>query len=879
MALSFSTTERTAKPAETAPPGFEELLIALSTRFINLPVDGIDAGIVEAIGQLGEFAQVDRSFVYQYVDRDSGVIELTHEWCATGADPLPDALRKYQIGPQRWLETQLAAGEIVHLPDTSKMPAEAADLQRVYLEVGVGATMYVPMFRGDEFIGTLGFSCYRRTKVWPEESIALLRVVGEIIVNAIDRAQADRQLRRSEERYRSIVEDQIDFVVRFKTDGTHIFVNEAVCRHLERSAEEMYRSNVFDFIHPADVEKVRQKLAKLTIETPVATDEHRVQLSNGRVYWHEWIDRALFDPKGIVREYQSVGRDITGRKIAQQELEYRQKLETLLLSLTTQFINLDPDEVNAQLEDALREVGEFTGVDRSYIYLMNEVGNAAELAHIWSRDGMPPVAQEMRTLRAADFPWAVALLEMGEPVHVPSYDALPPGTGDFREALQAAQVKSYINVPMLHDGKLLGMLGFSNSTSAQSWSAESIGLLRLIGEVFVNALIRKQSAQALARSEERLSRTVDAVADGFYDWNIQTGELFVSDIWLLSRKLPVGDNHRHIDLWRDAVHPDCLAGVEAILQDHLDGKTDFYAAEYRTRIGDGTWRWSLGLGQVIERDADNKPTRMVGVDRDITKEVSNRERLAETELQLAHLARVSTMGEVVAGIAHEVNQPLHAAATFASACTRALESGDPDASYRAAKMVRKISAQMSRAAGIIRRLREFTRPQAIKMSKFDLNHLIRESAELLAYEARKKQIRLAFDLDASLPRVMGDRVRIQQVIVNLLRNAYESIDDLHGREPSITIRTQMAGGDIEMQVADNGAGIPDGKEVETLFEAFATTKDEGMGVGLAISRTIIQAHRGRIWGTANEMEGMTFSFILPVEARSKHTPTPTQESS
>jgi len=849
---------------------FEKLLTSLSTRFINLAVDEIDEGLVEALRRVGEYTEVDRSFVYQYVDRESSLIELTHEWCAEGFDPLPAPLRRYQLGPQLWLESQLAAGQIVHIPDTANLPAEAADLSQVYQQAGIGSTINVPMFDGETFAGTLGFSCYRRTKIWSDESIALLQVVGEIVVNAIDRKQKDYQLHRSEERYRSMVEDQIDFVVRITPDGTHTFVNAAVCKHLGRSAEELYRSSVFDFIHPNDHELVRQKLAKLTPDSPMSSDEHRVQLPNGKVYWHEWIDRAMFDQDGGVLEYQSVGRDITERKLAEQELEYRQQLETLSLSLSTQFINLNLDQLPAKLNDALHRVGEFTQVDRTYIYLIEETGETAELTYEWCRAGVSPHSEGLRSLRISDYPWAVALLEKGELLHIPNHEALPPGTDELRDMLTLDQIESFILVPMLSDGKLIGHLGFSNSHHRQTWSEESIGLLRIIGEVFVNALLRKKSEQALTLSEERMRLTVDAVADGFFDWNIATGELFVSDVWLSTRKLSLGDNRRHIDLWRSAIHTDCLANVESVLQAHLSGRTDSFSCEYRTRDGDGTWRWSLGLGRVIERDDSGAPLRMVGVDRDVTSEVASRERLAETESQMAHLARVATMGEIVAGIAHEVNQPLHAAATFATACSTALESGDPEGPQRAAKMVRKISAQMTRAASIIKRLREFTRPQSVQMNRFDTNGLIRESAELLAHEARKRQLRVAFDFDASIPLVVGDRVRIQQVVVNLIRNAYESIELVDPDNAAITVKSRLTEEGARVEVVDNGAGLPDGEKVEQLFDAFATTKNDGMGMGLAISRTIIQNHHGRIWGSPNADRGMTFGFVLPLKNPTAH---------
>lgn len=843
---------------------FEKLLTSLSTRFINLPVEAIDDSVTEAIGKVGSYIDVDRGFVYMFGEGDPPLVSLVYEWCAPGAASLQDRSEPIDVAPLAWTVARFRAGEIVHVPNVRALPVNSNGTRQSYEAQGIRSIIKLPMFMRSELVGCLGFSCLHKEKTWSDDDIALLRVVGEIVVNAWDRKQADRRLRESEERYRSVVEDQTDFIVRWRPDGTRTFVNGAVCRFYGKTRDELLQESVFDFIHEQSRPALREKLSQLSPAQPTATAELCILHPDGRLLWQEWTDRAVFDASGEVVEYQSVGRDITLQKQAREELQYRQRLENLLLNLTTRFINLPPDRLDDEISAALRQVGEFTGIDRSYIYLMDAELTEATLAYEWVAAGCPPTPPELQRIPLEQHQWGIVPLQQGETLMLSSLDDLPASAEELRDAILRINVQSFVIVPIFFQQRLFGMLGFSSSQHGQQWSQESMALLRLIGEVFLNAMDRQRAQRQLAMSEERLSLTVEAVADGFYDWNIETGNVYVSDNWLRVLGLPADNSVHQPDFWLSLVHPDDRLAVETRVQEHLAGNADVYECELRVRLRGGEWRWCHDRGRVIARDDQGRPLRMVGIIRDITEDVQNRERLRETETQLAHLARVATMGEIVAGIAHEVNQPLHAAATFATATIAALESEEPEGPARAVGMVRKISAQMTRAADIIRRLRDFTRPRPAQLELFDVNRLVRESAELLAYESGRRKIAVAFELDPALPHVMGDRVQIQQVLVNLLRNAYESIAQSAPVQPQVRVVGRKVEHGVRLDIIDNGVGLPTGHAAEELFDTFFTTKSEGMGMGLALCRTIVDAHHGRVWGEVNELGGMTFSIILPL---------------
>ena len=259
---------------------------------------------------------------------------------------------------------------------------------------------------------------------------------------------------------------------------------------------------------------------------------------------------------------------------------------------------------------------------------------------------------------------------------------------------------------------------------------------------------------------------------------------------------------------------------------------------------------------------------MLAVVRDISmRNQAEQERRQHRDV-LAHMTRLSTMGELVAGIAHEVRQPLYAIANFATAASISLRSVDPEQPIDAACLddlrefndgVRRASA---RANEIIKRLREFARKGEQRRENIKINHVVRDSIELVAFEARQYQATVETELAGDLPDVLADRIQCEQVIVNLLHNAYEAFAD-RKLPRRVILRTRRAGEFLEIQVEDNGPGIPPDDQLKC-FEAFHTTKREGMGMGLAISRTIVEDHDGRLWVTTNPHGGATFHVTLPV---------------
>jgi signal transduction histidine kinase len=232
--------------------------------------------------------------------------------------------------------------------------------------------------------------------------------------------------------------------------------------------------------------------------------------------------------------------------------------------------------------------------------------------------------------------------------------------------------------------------------------------------------------------------------------------------------------------------------------------------------------------------------------------------------KMAHVARLSTLGELAAQIAHEVNQPLYCILNYSKACRNLLaREGDWDVE-QLRDWNDEISAAATRAGDVIKRLRKFGGPGEFDPQPADANSLVYDARNFMDFALRKCGVRVELELSRGLPRVFVDRVQIHQVLVNLLQNACEAMEGLESTDRCITIRTKQLGDRVAVTVSDNGPGLPEGDDLN-LFDTFVTTKTHGMGLGLAISRTILDNHGGRIWATQSEEGGAEFLFTLPTK--------------
>ncbi|MGB5343924.1 MAG: ATP-binding protein [Thermoanaerobaculia bacterium] len=311
----------------------------------------------------------------------------------------------------------------------------------------------------------------------------------------------------------------------------------------------------------------------------------------------------------------------------------------------------------------------------------------------------------------------------------------------------------------------------------------------------------------------------------------------------------------------DLLHPEDLDRLQGDLDRLFSGEIDHVLIEERfLRQGGEVAYGQLHCG--VLRIADGRPDRLIVHLVDRTEQHRARREARQNQERLAHVTRLTTIGEMAAGLAHEINQPLTAIATYAEASRRLVESGGIDSSELRG-VLNKISAQAHRAGEVIQRLRLFIKKRHSRDELIDVNQIVGEAVELARADARFRDIPLQLELEPSLPRVVVDAVQIEQVILNLVRNAVDSCLAAECHEP-IRIATELAESElVEVSISDRGLGLTEAEQ-DRLFEAFYSTKDSGLGMGLTISRSIVSSFGGRLWCTADESGGATFRFSLPV---------------
>jgi PAS domain S-box-containing protein len=308
-----------------------------------------------------------------------------------------------------------------------------------------------------------------------------------------------------------------------------------------------------------------------------------------------------------------------------------------------------------------------------------------------------------------------------------------------------------------------------------------------------------------------------------------------------------------------AVHPDDLARLMDEWGASLtEGKP--LEIEARLRRADGEYRWLL-IRAVPLRDELGKIIKWYGASADIEDQKRAEETLRKAQADLAHFTRVTTLGELAASIAHEVNQPLSAIVNNGSACMRWLGSEEPNLD-EARDAARRIIRDGNRAGEVVTRIRALLRKTDTEKKRLDINQTIREVVALTRNEATGKGVALRLELAAGLPPVLGDRVQLQQVILNLIMNGIESMASVTDRPRELLICSRQHESDKALvAVGDSGVGLA-GQDLERIFDAFYTTKSQGLGMGLAISRSIVEDHGGRLWAAPNDGPGATFQFTL-----------------
>ena len=383
---------------------------------------------------------------------------------------------------------------------------------------------------------------------------------------------------------------------------------------------------------------------------------------------------------------------------------------------------------------------------------------------------------------------------------------------------------------------------------------------------FQDITARKQAQAAKdLRSEEELRRSEAFLAEGqrlsrtgTFSWRVTTDEITWSEQLYCIYDFEIGVPIT-LELIRTRVHPEDLTLLQKMVEQARNGENDF-EWHYRLVMPDHSIKYLHAVAHAT-RDQHGQLEYIATV-QDVTAQRLSGEALAKARSELAQVARVTSLGILTASIAHEVNQPLSGIVTNASTCLRML-STDPPNIEGARETARRTIRDGNRASDVITRLRALFSKKSAFNEAIDLNDAAQEVIALLLSDLQRNRVILRAEFAANLPHITGDRVQLQQVILNLLRNASEAMNTVNDRPRELVIKTERdEDNQVRLSVKDVGVGF-ELQAIDRLFDAFYTTKNDGMGIGLSVSRSIVQNHRGRLWASLNAGPGATFSFSIP----------------
>lgn len=841
---------------------FETLIADVSSIFVNIPAADVDREIREAQRLFCELLGIDLAGFWQWSDEVGGSFKLTHLYRIDQGPELPEPMIAREHFP--WVEQQMLAGCIVAVSSLDQLPAEAARDLEVSRQLGIKSNLTLPLSVGGELpLGALGFNTMRAERDWPAPLVKRLQLVAQIFANALARKRAESALRESSERL-SLATDSAEVGLWVLDCRTHVFWASEKARTIFGYApDEAISMERFEaLVHPDDWPIVQATLERSMQAGETVSVEYRIRLDDGRTRWITSRGRPTFLSSGEPQRLMGVSLDITEpKRIAEQQAEDL-RFVTLIADLSSKFVNLAPGDVDGAIENAQRRVCEILGLDLCTLWQwQGESRELLSMTHIHGVLAAPLPAQ----FDADDFfPWCRKEVLAGRTIVVSHPDALGPEASRDVESWRHFGAKSSVVFPLSTGGALsIGALAFSATQAERDWPAPLVERLQLVAQIFANALARKRTDQALRSSEARMAAGVELAGLGYYEVDFIEPSCFIDERFHEICGVALGRQSglHPLQDWMEHLHPDDRSRVLDARRELHEGKVEQISTEYRYMHPIEGQKWIHHVARVAIRDTAGRALRSYGVVRDITarKEAENETR--ELRDNLAHLARVNTLGALSGSLAHELNQPLGIILSNAQAAQELLAQDPPDLT-EVQSILADIVAADRRAGEVIGRLRTMLKRGEVSLCPLLLNEIIEEVIHLTNSDLIGRGIIVVCELAADLPPIAGDRVQLQQLVLNLILNGADAMASTEPGMRRLHFQTTLHHGRVQASVRDEGVGLP--AAVDRLFQPFYTTKPHGLGLGLSICQAIVCAHHGRLWAEPHSDGGAVFRFELPV---------------
>jgi PAS domain S-box-containing protein len=594
-------------------------------------------------------------------------------------------------------------------------------------------------------------------------------------------------------------------------DGNIDFLNQRWCEYTGLGVGEASGAGWQTAVHPEDLPQLLERWRSMITSGQPAEVEARLRRVDGVFRWFLFRADPLRDESGKIVNWYGTNVDIEDRKRAEDELRRSEGRKTAILDSALDCI------VTIDHEGRITEFN--PAAERTFGHC-----RAAVLGMRMADVIIPPSLREQHRLGFARYLATGEAKVLGRRIEI---TAVRADGSEFPVELSISRIP------------VDGPPSFT-------------GYLRDITE-------GKKAEEELRRSEAFLAEGQRLNLTGNFLWSLRADEITFSEqlyrIFEFDRGTPVT-----LERIGSRVHPDDIQVLSDRIRRARAGGTGELNYEIRLRMPDGSVKYLRTIAHST-RDQDGRQ-EIIGAVQDVTERRLSEETLSKLRSELSHMARVTSLGALTASIAHEVNQPLSGIVTNASTCLRML-SADPPNVDGAIETARRTIRDGNRASEVIARLRALFSKKQATTEPVDLNEATQEVIALSLSELQRNRVVLLTEFATGLPPVMGDRVQLQQVILNLLRNASDAMSAVEDRPRELTIRTEKEEYDrVRLAVQDAGIGI-NPQNLDKVFDAFYTSKSSGMGMGLSVSRSIIESHQGRLWATPNDGPGTTFSFSIP----------------
>jgi len=831
----------------------------------------------------------ERARVEETLRERAALLDLTHD--VVFARDTSDAITYWNRGARElygWDEREIL-GRISHEVTKTIFPAPLPDINRALLATGRWEGQLVHTKRdGTQVVVASRWALQRDEQGYP---VAILETNNDIT----EQRQAEEAVRESEEQWRAVFENNPTMYFMVDADGTILSVNPFGAEQLGYAVDELIGRPVLDVFHEADREGVQRNVA-VCLEQPgrAVSWEFRKVRKDGSVLWVRETARAMLlkgQPVVLV-----VCEDITDRKRADEERHAR-RWAVESMDRVNRAIQGTSD-LERMMSDVLEAALSILDCDRAWLespcdpdatsHTVNMQRTRPEVPLPYYRvgDELPVdsiTADVYRVVRASSGP-----VQFGPEAPYPL----------AAEQAKRLGIQSRMAMALYPKGDQPWMFGLSQCSYPRVWTAQEVLLFQEIGRRLEDALTSLSILQRLRESERRYRSIFEGAGVSIWEEDFSEIRAAIDDLKARGVRdfseytaahpefvrramsiVKVSDvNDATVKLFEAKSKGEVLSAFERILlpetEEVFRGKV-IAIAEGRTYFESETVLQTLKgnrltvLFTITFPPPPGRPDRVLLTVMDISERKRAEEALQKVQAELAHVTRVTTMGELASSIAHEVNQPLAAVTTSGNAGLRWLDSEPPNLE-RARTCLTRIVRDAGRASGVIARIRKLVKKSLPADESLDLAEVIQEVLAIAEAEARRHEVTMRAQCPVDVPPALGDRIQLQQVILNLVMNAIEAMKEVNGRPREVLIRCeQKEPGTILVAVRDSGIGV-DPQGMDRIFDAFYTTKPGGLGMGLSISRSIIEAHGGRLWTIANDDHGATFQFTLPTEREAEH---------